>query len=146
MRGRIFAGLIAGWVATGGAWGQNQPPGAPVVTYPEAVWACAVVSSTGTAPTVCSGNKSGTIGGTNIFQSVLLVPAGLRRSACTVQNQSSVNNMWVFPGPPGLATERTSVVLLPGVVFYCATTSGGVIQDQISITGTSGDGFYASQQ
>lgn len=101
---------------------------------------------------VGSTNLSGSIGTTNTFQSLSLavVPPN-RRNGCLIQDNGS-NTMYVFFGPIGSATKAASYQLIPpgtgiqGGSVSCATGGGGVLQDQISITGTSGDAFAASTQ
>lgn len=94
---------------------------------------------------VTSTNASGTIGSTNDFQSVFVASKpNTGRVACTIQNNGA-NAMWVFFGPIASATNGSSVELAVGQSVNC--NSGGVIlQDQVSITGTSGDAFFAAQQ
>lgn len=96
---------------------------------------------------VTSQNSSGTITVTNTFQSVFLAATNQpqqRRMSCTVQNNGS-NSMYVFFGPIANATTSNSVVLAAGASVRCSV-SGATLQDQVSITGTSGDTFYAAQQ
>jgi hypothetical protein len=91
---------------------------------------------------VVSYNNSSTIGVTNTFQSIWAV--NLSRVACTVQNNGT-HNMWVFFGPIANATENSSVLLQAGQSVSC--NSGNIIlQDQVSITGTASDVFFAAQQ
>lgn len=94
-----------------------------------------------------SNNLSGTIAVTNIFQPVQAQSYG--RSDCTIQNASTTNSMWVFFGPIASATKAKSFILDTshglsiscGIPFY-----PGVLTDQVSITGTSGDTFTANFQ
>ena len=115
----------------------------PVVTSPGQV-----------TPTVAATLTIGTGGGT--FQSVFAAagnatsPASKPRQGCLIEDVGS-HNQWVFFGPIANATEAKSVLIVPvgsagpnGV--SCATSAGGVLQDQISITGTSADTFFASVQ
>jgi hypothetical protein len=90
-------------------------------------------------------NASGTIAVTNTFQSVFAAPTTpTGRVACTIQNNGT-HNMWVFFGPIAKATEATSVILAANQTVNC--NSGNVIlQDQVSITGTASDAFFAAQQ
>lgn len=94
---------------------------------------------------VTTQNSSTTIASTNVFQSIWVAPTNTRgRASCTVQNNGT-NSMWVFFGPIASATKAKSVVLAAGQNVRCLV--GGVaLQDQVSITGTSGDAFYAAQQ
>lgn len=113
----------------------------PVVTYPNPV---------------TSVDASSTITVTNTFQSVFTAAGGTgsaraARQGCLIQNNGS-NTMWVFAGPIANATKATSFQLIApttgvqGGSFSCATGGGGILQDQISITGTSGDAFTAKRQ
>lgn len=94
-----------------------------------------------------SNNLSGTISVTNTFQSIQIQADG--RSDCTIQNASTTNSMWVFFGPIASATKAKSFILDTshglsiscGIPFY-----PGVLTDQVSITGTSGDTFTANFQ
>lgn len=94
---------------------------------------------------VVSDNASSTIAATNTFQSIWVLDTAVTgRTACTVQNNGT-NTMWVFFGPIADATKGKSVVLTAGQATYC--NSGIVVlKDQVSITGTSGDAFYAARQ
>jgi hypothetical protein len=53
--------------------------------------------------------------------------------------------MYVYFGAIASATKDTSVVLSAGQAVNC-TVGGITLQDQVSITGTMGDTFYAAQQ
>ena len=92
-------------------------------------------------------NASGSISSTNAFQSIFTASTLDRgRTSCTVQNNSIAgNNMFVFFGPLATATSPTSVQLTPGQAVNC-TVGGIVLKDQVSITGTTGDQFFAAQQ
>ena len=94
---------------------------------------------------VVSDNASSTITVTDTFQYIwILDTTTTGRTACTIQNNGT-NTMWVFFGPIANATKGKSVVLSAGRVVKC--NSGNVIlKDQVSITGTSGDAFYAARQ
>lgn len=124
MKRLILALLILG--ASFSAYAQT-----PVVTYPYGV---------------TSFNSSGSISVTNTFQSVFAA-SGINtgRVACMVQNNGT-NPMWVFFGPIANATKGKSVVLAAGVSVQCNAAGGIVLKDQVSITGTSGDAFFAAQQ
>ena len=92
-------------------------------------------------------NVSSTITTTNTFQSLFPVVVGgisAQRASCTIQNNGT-HTMYVFAGPIANATLANSVQVPAGQFFYCYT---GVItiSDQISITGTAGDAFYAAYQ
>jgi hypothetical protein len=120
--------LVSGW-----AIAQNK-----VITFP--------------SPTL-STNASTTIASTNTFQSVFAASQQtvrtlntlVGRQGCIIQNNSASNNMFIFPGPIANASTVTSLTLAKGLTFNCQI-GGIVLQDQISITGTSGDAFFAVQE
>ena len=95
---------------------------------------------------VPSTNLSGTIATTNTFQSIQTLNNG--RKGCTIQNQiTNSHNMYVYNGAIGSATTAQSATVAPGQTFSCWVCAAlQVITDQISITGTAGDYFYASFQ
>lgn len=99
----------------------------PVVTQPKSL---------------ASQNYSSTIAVTNTFQSVLTSSSS--RYGCTLQNNGT-NSMYVYFGAIANATTAKSVKLAAGQSVNC-NLGGIVLQDQVSITGTSGEAFYASQQ
>lgn len=112
------------------AFGSLASAQSPVVTTPYAV---------------TSSNNSSTVAVTNTFQSIWAANTGNRgRAGCTLQNNGT-NNMRVFFGPITNATANNSIVMVPGAAVYCQVF-GIVLQDQVSITGTSGDAFFAAQQ
>lgn len=88
-----------------------------------------------------SNNASSTIAVTNTFQS--LWASNSARGGCSIQNNGA-NSMWVFFGPIANASKATSVVLAANQSLACAQ-SGVSATDQVSITGTSGDAFFAVQ-
>lgn len=87
-------------------------------------------------------NYSSTIAVTNTFQSI--EAANAARSGGLIQN-NGLNSMWVFFGPIANATKAKSVVLAAGQSLNL-TAPGVVVTDQVSITGTSTDTFYAGFQ
>lgn len=94
---------------------------------------------------VNSYNSSGTITVTNTFQSIWIKNTASRgRAGCTVQNNGT-NAMYVYFGDIASATKGASVVLTTGQAVSC-NNGGVVLQDQVSVTGTSGDAFFAAQQ
>jgi hypothetical protein len=94
---------------------------------------------------VTSYNASGTIAVTNTFQSIWTANTSMRgRAGCTVQNNGT-NSMYVYFGPIASATTATSVKLAVGQSVNC-NVNGITLQDQVSITGTSGEAYYAAQQ
>lgn len=124
---RLLFVLVGLLIATA-AWGQT-----PVRTWPS---------------TALSTNASSTISSTGVFQSIWtansISGSSKQRSACTIQNNGA-NTMYVFFGPIASATTAKSIALAIGQACYC-NNGGTVLQDQVSITGTSGDAFYAAQQ
>jgi hypothetical protein len=147
MRKCAIFGLLLGACALFGFahFAQAQQQGQAVTTYGSPVWACAVVNSTGVAPSACPNNVSGAIVTTGTFQ--LVFPASVpptRRVNCIIQNNGAAA-MDIFLGPVALATAATSIVLAPGAIFYCGSPANGVIQDAVAITGTTTQTFYASQ-
>lgn len=94
---------------------------------------------------VTSQNYSSTIAVTNTFQSIWPANTTSRgRAGCTVQNNGT-NSMYVYFGAIANATTTNSVKLAAGQSVQC-NVNGITLQDQVSITGTSGDAFYAAQQ
>jgi len=91
---------------------------------------------------LASQNYSSTIAVTNTFQSVLLLNNS--RYSCTIQNNGS-NFMYVYFGAIADATIAKSVKLSVGQGVNCIV-GGIVLKDQVSITGTSGEAYYAAQQ
>lgn len=89
-----------------------------------------------------SRNLSSTIAVTDTFQRV--VGQNFDRLSCTVQN-TGANTMWVFFGPLASATKAGSVVLAVGQSVTCGT-NGAMIADEISITGTATENFFAAEQ
>lgn len=126
---KLIIGLFLTLCAASMAYGQSTPVN-PVTTMPYGV---------------LSHNDSGTIAATNTFQSIWTASTNNRgRAGCTVQNNGT-NAMYVFFGPIASATIGKSVKLAAGLAVNCVG-SGIVLQDQVSITGTSGDAFFAAQQ
>ena len=93
-----------------------------------------------TSPTVSTG---GTISVTNTFQVALGASNG-QRFGCAIQNNGT-HVMYAFFGA-GSATTGTSLQIAAGNTIYCATAGGPVIQDEVQITGTSGDAFVVAAQ
>ena len=90
---------------------------------------------------VPTGNLSSTIAVTDTFQ---LIQSSTLRRACLIQNNGA-NNQWVFFGPIASATKARSVLLSPGQGVMC-NGSAVTLSDEISITGTATDSFYAGVQ
>lgn len=118
----IIAGLLLG---VSFAYSQT-----PVVTQPYGV---------------TSFNSSGSISVTNTFQSVFAA-SGINtgRNACMIQNNGT-HNMYVYFGPIANAITPSSVTLAAGASIQC-NAGDVVLKDQVSVTGTSGDKFFAAQQ
>ena len=102
--------------------------------------ALALLASYASAGSITT-NLSGTIAVTNTFQSVAVQGV---RNGCEVQNNGT-HTMYVFFGPIASATTANSVALAAGQGVGCGAP-GVVLSDQISITGTAGDAFYAGVQ
>ena len=91
---------------------------------------------------------NGTITVTNTFQ-LALAPANGGRLGCTVQNQGT-HTMYVFPGA-GTASEAKSLQLTAGAQMTCGLAGSSqninaIMQDELQITGTSGDAFMVWAQ
>lgn len=78
---------------------------------------------------------------TNTFQTIFA--ANANRFGCIVQNNGS-NNMRINVVAKATATLSNSAIVAPGAIAKC-TVDGTVLTGEISITGTVGDGYYASQ-
>jgi hypothetical protein len=84
-----------------------------------------------------------TIAVTNTFQ-VALTGANGNRYGCTIQNNGT-HTMWAFFGS-GTASESASLQIPAAGTIYCATAGGPVAQDEVQITGTSGDAYVVVSQ
>lgn len=94
---------------------------------------------------VTSQNYSTYIISTNVFQSIWSANTTSRgRAGCTVQNNGS-SVMYVYFGAIASAITSHSLQLSPGQSVRC-NNSGITLQDQVSITGTISQNFYAGQQ
>lgn len=91
-----------------------------------------------------STNASSTIAVTNTFQSVFAANTNFNRTGCALQNNGT-HAMYVFFGPIASATLGKSVNLAPGQPVSC-NSAPVTLNDQVSITGTSGDAFFAAVQ
>lgn len=142
---KLLKALLALVLAAGPAAATDT-----VNTIPQNVLVCP--SAGGTA--CLTNNLSSTITATNVFQQVFAsswnssVANGNRRG-CFIENMG-VNTMWLYVGPISGATKAKSMALggagqalNPGGTFSCLGPNGIVIADQISITGTIGDNFFA---
>lgn len=97
-------------------------------------------------PPLTTTRASSTIASTNTFQSVFAAAttsSGSRgRSGCMISNNASTT-LFVFVGPIASATTPTSLSLAQNGSFMCSLGAGAVMQDQISVTGTTGASFFA---
>lgn len=115
--------LIAGLILIGAsfpAYAQN-----PVVTQPS------------------TRNALSTASGTATVSFVSVFAANVNRLGCVIQNKGS-NNMFVNVVSLATATISNSAIVAPGASLNCALF-GTVLTGQISLKGTAGDDFYASQ-
>lgn len=93
---------------------------------------------------VNSGNYSSAISVTNTFQSVLAASTSTSgRRGCIIQNNGAAT-MYIYFGAPASATTNNSLSLAAGTKFNCEN-GVTVIKDQISITGTATQRFFAVQ-
>lgn len=123
-----------------------------------------VASTVTTQPSAAnSGEGSGTLASSDVFQLVFSAPpSGVQRRGCLLQNNSTHVQYVYFQGP-GMtaptsgnsgALEAKAVGLDPSQVasgkqggsVSCATGAGGALQDSVWVAGTSGDTFVAKQQ
>ena len=89
-------------------------------------------------------NSSANVISTNTFQSIWAASTNLTgRTDCIIQNNGAAS-MYVYFGPIANATTSNSLTLAAAGIFRCGN-SGVVTKDQISITGTSGQRFFAIQ-
>lgn len=125
----------------------------------------AVVTQPGKAN---SGDASGTIASSNVFQQIWGSTAGPdgagqsgQRAGCLVLNNAG-HREWVYFQGPGMTTptsansstlEASAVPLEAapatngqGGYVYCNTGAGQVLQDSVWIAGTIGDTYVAKQQ
>lgn len=86
---------------------------------------------------------------TNTFQVALALnsttaPSGATgtRSSCLLQNNGT-HNMFVYFKKSGgvIASLTAALVLLPSYTINCLNTAGQILQEEIDITGTSGDTY-----
>ena len=90
-----------------------------------------------------STNMSGSIAATNTFQVVQGITNN--RKGCLIQNNGT-HTMYVYFGPASNATTSNSVQLSAGQPLSCAINGNLLVQDAISIAGTTGDIFFANFQ
>jgi hypothetical protein len=97
-----------------------------------------------TTPTVAlTTTANSTISVTNTFQQVLA--QNTLRASCLIQNTGS-HVEYVFFGAIANATTSNAYVIQAGQTISCSVNSGIVLGDQVSITGTSGDGYIVTNQ
>ena len=95
--------------------------------------------------------SQGSIAVTGTFQRIQAVNKA--RNGCSLQNQvtnTSTDTRWVYFDPTNstncsAATKAGSLTLSPGQPANC-NIGTIVLSDQVCITGTSGDGFFANFQ
>ena len=102
---------------------------------------CAGLASANPAIPISGSNLSNTIAVTNTFQSVQASNNG--RIGCTIQNLGT-HTMYVYFGAIASAATSASATLAAGQSVNCLIGDNYVLKDQVSITGTSGDGFFAN--
>lgn len=91
-------------------------------------------------------NVSTTIAVTNTFQSLWAADTSTTgRSSCAIQNKGTADPMYVYFGAIAGATIAKSIKLVTNAVLNCSVF-GVVLRDQVSITGTATDAFYAASQ
>lgn len=95
-------------------------------------------------PAPVSTQTGGTIGVTNTFQIAAVINTGAvqPRSGCLIQNNGTHNMYLYFKKSGGSAASITaSFIIIPGQAWNCRNASGEILQEEIDITGTSGDTF-----
>ena len=114
------------------------------------------LTTTSPLPLTSTQALSLSIASTNAFQVVFAAAPSTNialRKGCLIQNTGS-NSMYIYvhQGTTGTANKNASYVIIPpasgvqGGSFSCSSGAGGVIQDQIDITGTAADTFAATSQ
>lgn len=98
---------------------------------------------------VSSTNLSGTIATTNTFQEIS--PQNNSRVGCQLQNKTAgTNTMWIYFDPLNdacaTATKALSQTLAASITANCSAAPGYVIKNEICITGTSTDTYFANFQ
>lgn len=95
---------------------------------------------------VYSSNASSTIAVTDTFQTIFLAPAGRQqRSGCTIVNYGT-HTMWVYFGAATDTPAKAKSVQLAANQPVTCNNNGITLQDQVSITGTGSDAYFAAQQ
>lgn len=94
---------------------------------------------------VTTQNSSSSITATNTFQTIWTKATTTRgRAGCFIQNLGT-NTMWVFFGAAASGLTPSSIKITAGQTTTC-NLGGIVMQDTVSIAGTTGDQFLAIQQ
>lgn len=125
---------------TSGLYTQDTFAGTPVDGTHGLPVNCIVGCASGSSYT--NSNLSSTISVSNTFQSVQVSTS---RHGCTIQ-ANGADPLWVYFGAIGSATKASAIALTVGQSVSCAVGGTGVATDQISVTGTASDTFYASVQ
>lgn len=104
-----------------------------------------------TGSSASSGDASGTIASTNVWQQVWpQASAGQPRHGCLVLNNDTTRAWVYFGASPSKAAavplEPATATNAAGGWVSCATGTGATLQDQVWVTGTSGSQFIAKQQ
>ena len=121
---RLILGIALALGVAFNAYGQT-----PVVTTPSG----AIIH-----------NDSTTIITSNTFQSIWSASTqSTGRIDCIIQNNGAAS-MYIYFGPIANATTPNSLILAAAGIFKCGN-NGVITKDQISITGTSGQNFFAIQ-
>lgn len=124
MMKRLLLGLVGLVLALGVSIAHAQ---SPVTTQPYGV--ASVITSN-------------TIATSNTFQSIFAASTGnTGRSDCLIQNNGAAT-MFVYFGAIANATTPNSLQLSSGTIFKCGN-NGVILKDQISITGTATQRFFA---
>jgi hypothetical protein len=124
----------------------------PLAVFTAAIFLLSLGSVWAQSVPVSGNNLSGTIATTNTFQAVQARTNN--RIGCSMQNNASIQSgdlMYVYfdktnSSNCSAATIGGSVTLQPGQPTSCAVGSGYVLKDQVCITGTSSDPFFANFQ
>lgn len=142
VRPRVLLGVRLGMAVLAAVWGFG-----PTL----ALGASASGPVTTWAAPVLSGHGDGSVTTTDTFQQIWAATSVAQpRVGCLVLNNST-HRQWVYFGTS--PTKATAIPLEPasaanaqGGGVNCVTGAGGALQDQVWITGTSGDTFVALQQ
>lgn len=107
-------------------------------------------------PAAITTHTGGTISVTNTFQVALALNntpnaaggIGTRQGCLLQSNATSTHTLYVHFKPSGgaAATLVTSFALAPGDTISCANSANQILQEEIDVTGTSGDTYSLSYQ